>query len=666
MPPIEFLGKTKARLLTCGALMAGGTLVSGVLAASNPITGTALLSGTLAMAGSVAGGIFANDLGDLAKGLGENEEILNDRELTQAVGLAIALVIYSVVKDKQYSAHKAALERVAKKSVNYWQTIAAATEGDKDYAGVHEAQLPEIFSTNPTDFSKVRALDIPTWKHALGWLSSAAGVTLPEDAIAHVAEKLHTTFPKALREVLKHDASKGGQAFSGMLLLLLGNITAALKPLNTQGNEIVKRLKGVATTQQVCAVMARVESGIRTDLAEIKRVLERIAASQVRQIPVPDDFRWIIEDKTKGFVGREFVFDAIEELFQQQRKGYFIIEGDPGMGKSSILAEFVRRNDCIVYFNQRNEGITSAEQFLRSVCIQLIEGYGLSHSKDIQPENTRNSNFLRRLLNEVSGTLKSGERLVIAVDALDEVDLSSQSAGANVLYLPEDLPDDVYFIVTKRPLPPDQLPLRVNDKRLFDLMQYPARNQEDVEAYIRQRINGVGALAFVPLREWVKSRGADEEEFVSTLVEKSEGNFMYLRYVLDDIEKGAYPDLEIRDLPSDLQDYYYKHWERMGMNAKPLFKIKIVYILSESPVPIPFEEIVAILEADGEEERGLAVKVQAILDEWMQFLREEEKYGQTFYSLYHSSFRDFLRNERTVKRAGITLQGIIEMMANSM
>jgi hypothetical protein len=614
----------------------------------------------------VAGGIFSNDLGDIVKGLDEDEEILNDRELTQAVGLAIALVIYSVAKDKRYSAHKAALERLAKRSVKDWQTIAAVAEGDKDYVGVHQEQLSEIFSTNSADFAKVTALDIPTWQHALGWLSNQARVQLPEDVIEYVAGKLHITFPKALREVLKHDASKGGQAFSEMLLLLLGKITAALKQSNSQYAAIVKQLKSVATTEQVCQVMARVESGIRADLGEIKQVLQTIAASQVRQLPVPDDFRWIIEDKTKGFVGREFVFDAIEELFQQQRKGYFIIEGDPGMGKSSILAEFVRRNDCIVYFNQRNEGITSTEQFLRSVCIQLIEGYGLSHSKDIQPENTRNSNFLSQLLNEVSGTLKSGERLVIAVDALDEVDLSSQSAGANVLYMPGVLPDGVYFIVTKRPLPPDQLPLQVKDKRLFDLMQYPARNQEDVEAYIRQRLTSVGATHVSPLQEWVKSRGADEEEFVSTLVEKSEGNFMYLRYVLDDIEKGAYPDLEIRDLPSDLQDYYYKHWERMGMNAKPLFKIKIVYILSESPVPIPFEEIVAILEADGEEERGLAVKVQAVLDEWMQFLREEEKYEQSFYSVYHSSFRDFLGNERTVKRAGITLQGIIEMMANSM
>ncbi|MEQ8382126.1 MAG: ATP-binding protein [Coleofasciculus sp. A1-SPW-01] len=405
------------------------------------------------------------------------------------------------------------------------------------------------------------------------------------------------------------------------------------------------------------------------DMGDIKELLERLnnqmAALSVRQLPVPDDFRWIVEDKTKGFVGREFVFDAIEEFFQQQRKGYFIIGAEPGMGKSSILAEFVRRNDCIVYFNQRNEGITSAEQFLRSVCIQLIQDYGLSHSQDIQPENTCNSNFFKNLLNEVRGKLKLNERLVIAVDALDEVDLSSQSRGANVLYLPEDLPDDVYLIVTKRLLPPDQLPLRVNNKRLFDVMQHPARNQEDVEAYIRQRINGVGASVSVSIRQWIQNRGANEEEFVSTLVEKSEGNFMYLRYVLDDIEKGAYPKLEIRGLPSGLQDYYYKHWERMGMNDKPLFKIKIVYILSESPIPIPFEEIVAILDADGEEEIGLAVRVQAILDEWMQFLREEEKYGQIFYSLYHSSFRDFLRNEKTVKRAGITLQGIIEMMANS-
>ncbi len=208
------LGQTKTRLLATGALMVGGTLVGGALGGA---AGGVLVAGALGnLAASVAGGIFSNDLGDIVKGLGEDEEILNDRELTQAVGLAIALVIYSVAKDKRYSAHKAALERLAKRSVKDWQTIAAVAESDKDYAGVHQEQLSEIFSTNSAEFAKVTALDIPTWEHALGWLSNEARVQLPENVIEYVARKLYANFPKALREVLKHDASKGGQAFSEM------------------------------------------------------------------------------------------------------------------------------------------------------------------------------------------------------------------------------------------------------------------------------------------------------------------------------------------------------------------------------------------------------------------------------------------------------------------
>jgi hypothetical protein len=99
------------------------------------------------------------------------------------------------------------------------------------------------------------------------------------------------------------------------------------------------------------------------------------------------------------------------------------------------------------------------------------------------------------------------------------------------------------------------------------------------------------------------------------------------------------------------------------MCDKP-FNIKLLYILSESPKPIPFEEIVAIFEASGEEEIGLAARVQAVLDEWIQILQEEEKYGQKFYNI-SDNFREFLRNEKTMKRAEITLQEIIEMMTNA-
>jgi hypothetical protein len=55
-------------------------------------------------------------------------------------------------------------------------------------------------------------------------------------------------------------------------------------------------------------------------------------------------FQALIEDKTKDFVGREYVFNAIADFLTNQPNGYFIIEGDPGMGKSAILAEYIYIN----------------------------------------------------------------------------------------------------------------------------------------------------------------------------------------------------------------------------------------------------------------------------------------------------------------------------------
>jgi hypothetical protein len=439
-----------------------------------------------------------------------------------------------------------------------------------------------------------------------------------------------------------------------MLLLLLGNITAALQQSKSQYADIVKQLQRVATTKQVCAVMVRVESGIREDLAEIKRVLERIAASQVRQLPVPLNFQTIIDEKTEEFVGRAFVFDAIETFFQEESKGYFIIEADPGMGKSSILAEFVRQNQCIVYFNNRSQGITSAEDFLRSVCTQLIESYQLSHSTDMQPENLRNGNFLSELLKEASEKLESGERLVIAVDALDEVDLNTQSRGANVLYLPHQrLPERVYFIVTKRPL---QLALRVNDQRLFDLMRYEFQNQQDVQEYIRQRIRKSQRL-----QAWIHRQRLNDQEFVTTLADKSESNFEYLRHVLPAVEKGEYQDLNIENLPQGLENYYQEHWERMVTNADPLLevKIKIVYLLGVAREPVSRGWIVKRLATQN------PIPVVQVLKEWEQFLREQPVDGETRYSLYHSSFRDFLYRQDIVQAAGETIENVNARIVNS-
>ncbi|TAG73657.1 MAG: ATP-binding protein, partial [Oscillatoriales cyanobacterium] len=293
-------------------------------------------------------------------------------------------------------------------------------------------------------------------------------------------------------------------------------------------------------------------------MAQIQNLLERFVDTSAPRLPLPYECETIIADRTQDFTGRRFVFAAIAEFLQNNRKGYFVLEADPGVGKSSIMAKLVLllKRRCVAHFNSQSQGIARAEQFLENACTQLIRRYQLNYPQ--LPENaTRDGNFLSRLLGEVSAKL-GGKKLIIVVDALDEVDLSLQGRGSNVLYLPDALPDNVYFIVSKQP---KTLPLP--NHQVFDLMQYSAESLADVKVYIDKRTGNSASI-----QSWINRQNLQRELFVAAVAEKSQNNFMYLRYVLNDIDSGKYSDVNLQDLPRELEGYYDKHWARMEMAVK--------------------------------------------------------------------------------------------------
>ncbi len=161
-------------------------------------------------------------------------------------------------------------------------------------------------------------------------------------------------------------------------------------------------------------------------------------------------FNALIEEKKRHFIGRKWVFDAIENFLQTHNKGYFTIVAKPGEGKSSIIANYVDTHpNCIYYFNVRSDSQNRADQFLENVCKQLINCYQLG-DEQLSLDATRDGNFFKDLLETISNKIAEDEKLIIVIDALDEVDLNSQLEGSNVLYLPRYLPENVYFIVSRR------------------------------------------------------------------------------------------------------------------------------------------------------------------------------------------------------------------------
>ena len=64
----------------------------------------------------------------------------------------------------------------------------------------------------------------------------------------------------------------------------------------------------------------------------------------------PNEFQQLIWEKSENFVGREFVFAAINKFLHrcdrkalpQGNRGYFTLLGAPGSGKSTILGKYVK------------------------------------------------------------------------------------------------------------------------------------------------------------------------------------------------------------------------------------------------------------------------------------------------------------------------------------
>ncbi len=255
----------------------------------------------------------------------------------------------------------------------------------------------------------------------------------------------------------------------------------------------------------------------------------------------------LIEEKTQGFVSRRWVFDLIDRFVDKHPQGYFQLLGDPGIGKTALMAEMVKRAGHIHHFNVRADGITRPETFLANICAQLIATYRLEY-ESLPREATRDATFLSALLEQISKKLRPEEgKVILLVDALDEADHTLLPAGANTLYLPSTLPQGVYVVATFRRTSP---PLRIDcGQQVFNLDQDDDGNLTDVKEYVKTKVELPG------IRGYLANQNLDEEDFVVDMVEKSQGNFMYLHHVLPAITRGIYRDREFATLPVGLVNY---------------------------------------------------------------------------------------------------------------
>jgi hypothetical protein len=355
------------------------------------------------------------------------------------------------------------------------------------------------------------------------------------------------------------------------------------------------------------------------------------------------DFGRFLYQKRRGFVGRAWLFEQIEQWRTTSSESALIIAGEPGIGKSAILAELALGSlaartiatHCCQWDVQ--ETLRPAT-FVRGIAYQCASRLPEYASKIVAPELRR---FLERadldpasafelsVLNPL-GQLKAPPEapLLLCIDALDEA--ASFNEGSNILDLLaswiERLPSWIKIIATTRP---DTTVMRKLG-RVRTMVLDPASNENiaDLRHYVTSQIEDLG--------------DSDIEQVAvaqESLIQQSGGSFLYTEHVLQAVLHGRMNLNDLGNLPPGLDGTYERFLRRTFSADEEFQKIRpVLEVIGAAEEPIPRS---LIANAAGLELREL-VRGIAPLIPLLRQTRTSNEQQHPAISFWHKSFYDFL------------------------
>ena len=327
------------------------------------------------------------------------------------------------------------------------------------------------------------------------------------------------------------------------------------------------------------------------------------------------------------FVGRAWLLDDLDAFLRKEARGYYVVEAKAGMGKTAFLAHLVRQRAWVHHFVELAPGASGVARGLRNLASQVIRTFELDGDAAgrMLPDDAAHADFLATLLWNAAAKLAPGEKIVLVVDGLDE---AGTPAGGNVLGLPNGLPNGVFIVCSHRPV---RVQLHVEPPRgIGRILPGDEHNLADVQAFLRT------VATSDRMRALLGASGQRENNFVEALVAKSGGVWVYLHYVLSQLEAGD-RSLDLDALPEGLANYYADFWHRFKDEHEDSWyqhDLPLLTALAASQAPLTLDVLAQFAGLAGPEP-------PTTLRQWKPFL-DVQPGEPDRYRLYHKSLEDFL------------------------
>ncbi|BCX03914.1 MAG: hypothetical protein KatS3mg053_1852 [Candidatus Roseilinea sp.] len=275
----------------------------------------------------------------------------------------------------------------------------------------------------------------------------------PDGTPTSLAVEASAHFLRLLEAELRHDPHFRA-IFDSRALDALPEIGDKLDRLNEQLRRAIQdaeayriAIEGVHTQGSAAIANSTVTTGRdfigRDQIINHYYLADRYDALKVFYDPPDYVFRQV---NVAAFVGRAALKQEIDDFIAKHRSGLFLIEGEAGLGKTTLLAHLVYTRGYLHVFGGRFEGETNRPNAVAHLAAQVVSRYHIESYRDgVSLELARSPHFLQRLLEQAAG-----ERIVIAYDALDQG--GAPNDESNPLGLPRSLPDGVIVLATQRPV----------------------------------------------------------------------------------------------------------------------------------------------------------------------------------------------------------------------
>ncbi|WP_257461977.1 SIR2 family protein [Archangium lipolyticum] len=336
----------------------------------------------------------------------------------------------------------------------------------------------------------------------------------------------------------------------------------------------------------------------------------------------------------EALLGREDVMTELDAiLLGTQSRGWVLVKGGPGIGKSALLAEWIKRREQAGlpvpphHFLRRGvDDWDRPEVVKRNLAAQVEMLYPELATPDARPESR-----LRELLQRISAKVlvPRQERLVLVVDGLDEVEEDSEGTNPLPRFLPHVLPPGVKVLCASRPTYPYLSWLEARESlRTIDLNgeRWAGSNKKVVRQYWEHMAPGFAP----PLTS----------AFVDEVVRRAEGNVLYAMKLAEWLREQPVEKRRTELLPRGLEALLDESWERIQRLPAELRRVAIeglgVVAVAREALPLSSLAAVAGWKDLDDGERFLRVS--------RSFLLEELGHGKSekAWRLFHESFRSFI------------------------